>query len=247
MASRNDTVPEPSQTDGVSRRRFLTAASTGVAGAGVVGSALADTLADVPARGPGAPLGGHSERRLHRISPKDTARGGVPESNMSRPECAKPACELFGAAPATRGAAAWSVAGSSRAVRCKSTLGLISVLVPGEGSSGTAQVIALWAFRPLCAERLAPASKPQLELPRACHAAGGKYLIFRVPFGVFRHSMSLFSVDSSGLAKVGVASSSRFPLQIQAVTKLRTVRLQSWLALGKQRRAIGIVWVGLIG
>jgi hypothetical protein len=72
----------------------------------------------------------------------------------------------------------------------------------------TAQVIALWAFRPLCAERLAPASKPQLELPRACHAAGGKYLIFRVPFGVFRHSMSLFSVDSSGLAKVEVASSS---------------------------------------
>jgi hypothetical protein len=39
--------------------------------------------------------------RLHRISPKDTARGGVPESNKSRPECAKAACELFGAAPAT--------------------------------------------------------------------------------------------------------------------------------------------------
>jgi hypothetical protein len=38
--------------------------------------------------------------RLHRISPKDTARGGVPESNKSRPECAKPACKLFGAAPA---------------------------------------------------------------------------------------------------------------------------------------------------
>jgi hypothetical protein len=49
------------------------------------------------------------------LSPRDTARGGVPESNKSRPECAKPAGELFGAAPATPGAATRSVAGSSRA------------------------------------------------------------------------------------------------------------------------------------
>ncbi len=62
MKSRTDTVSEPSESDGVSRRRFLIAASTGVAGAAVAGSVLADTLADVPARGPGALLGGHSER-----------------------------------------------------------------------------------------------------------------------------------------------------------------------------------------
>jgi sulfane dehydrogenase subunit SoxC len=61
MTSKGGTVPKPSDRDGVSRRTFLTAASTGVAGA-VAGSALADTLADVPARGPGAPLGGRSER-----------------------------------------------------------------------------------------------------------------------------------------------------------------------------------------
>jgi sulfane dehydrogenase subunit SoxC len=47
---------------GVSRRRFLEAASTGIAGSIVAGGALADTLADVPAREPGAPLSGHSER-----------------------------------------------------------------------------------------------------------------------------------------------------------------------------------------
>jgi hypothetical protein len=47
------TLPEPSGRDGVSRRRFLTAASTGVAGATVVANAFADTLADVPPRGPG--------------------------------------------------------------------------------------------------------------------------------------------------------------------------------------------------
>jgi sulfane dehydrogenase subunit SoxC len=61
MKSKSDAAPEPSEGEGLSRRRFLTAASAGVAGA-VAGSALADTLADVPARFPGAPLGGHSER-----------------------------------------------------------------------------------------------------------------------------------------------------------------------------------------
>ncbi len=64
MTSRSDAVPEPepSETEGVSRRRFLTAASSGVAAAAVAGGSLAETLADVPARGPGVPLGGHSER-----------------------------------------------------------------------------------------------------------------------------------------------------------------------------------------
>ena len=46
----------------VSRRKFL-AASGGVAGAAVAGgNALADSLADVPPRAPGAPLGKHGER-----------------------------------------------------------------------------------------------------------------------------------------------------------------------------------------
>jgi sulfane dehydrogenase subunit SoxC len=45
---------------GLSRRTLLAAAS--VAGSSVASSALAETLADVPARGPGDPLGGHSER-----------------------------------------------------------------------------------------------------------------------------------------------------------------------------------------
>jgi sulfane dehydrogenase subunit SoxC len=62
MTSRRDTVAKPSERGGLSRRRFLTAASTSVAGATVAGSVLADSLADVPARAPGALLGGHSER-----------------------------------------------------------------------------------------------------------------------------------------------------------------------------------------
>jgi sulfane dehydrogenase subunit SoxC len=77
MTSRIDTVPEPSEREGVSRRTFLTAASTGLAGA-VAGTALADTLADVPARGPGAPLGGHSERSQYvQISRIPEAGPGV--------------------------------------------------------------------------------------------------------------------------------------------------------------------------
>src|SRR5258708_21859821 len=62
MTSRRDTVAKPSERGGLSRRRFLTAASTSVAGATVAGSVLADSLADVPARASGALLGGHSER-----------------------------------------------------------------------------------------------------------------------------------------------------------------------------------------
>ncbi len=61
MTSRNDKVPVPSDQAAVSRRRFLTA-SAGVAGTAVAGRALADTLADVPAREVGEPLSGHSER-----------------------------------------------------------------------------------------------------------------------------------------------------------------------------------------
>ncbi len=61
MASRNDNVPVPLDGGVASRRRFLTA-SVGVAGTVVAGRALADTLADVPAREPGAPMSGRGER-----------------------------------------------------------------------------------------------------------------------------------------------------------------------------------------
>jgi len=70
MIARSGTVAEPSGNDGVSRRRLLIVASTGV-GSVVAGAALAETLADVPPREPGAPLSGHSERsqyvKLSRI------------------------------------------------------------------------------------------------------------------------------------------------------------------------------------
>lgn len=63
------TVAESAAKRGLSRRSLLAAAS--VAGSSFAGAALADTLADVPPRGPGDPLGGRSERskyaRLSRI------------------------------------------------------------------------------------------------------------------------------------------------------------------------------------
>jgi sulfane dehydrogenase subunit SoxC len=52
--SRNDNAPAPSDRDAVSRRRFLTA-SAGVGASALAGRALADTLADVPAREVGPP------------------------------------------------------------------------------------------------------------------------------------------------------------------------------------------------
>jgi sulfane dehydrogenase subunit SoxC len=71
MMSNGDTATGHRENDGVSRRSFLTAASTGIAGSAVAGSALADSLADVPPRGPGAPMSGRSERsqyvKLSRI------------------------------------------------------------------------------------------------------------------------------------------------------------------------------------
>ena len=51
----------PSAQNTLSRRRILTG-SAGMAGIAVTGPALAETLADVPAREVGAPLGGHSDR-----------------------------------------------------------------------------------------------------------------------------------------------------------------------------------------
>jgi sulfane dehydrogenase subunit SoxC len=55
----------------LSRRNFLSSASIGIAGSAVAGGAMADSLADVPPREPGADLSGHSERskyvRIARI------------------------------------------------------------------------------------------------------------------------------------------------------------------------------------
>src|SRR3978361_1774060 len=47
--------------DLLTRRRMLTGAA-GLTGAAIAETALADSLADVPPRGPGAPLSGMSER-----------------------------------------------------------------------------------------------------------------------------------------------------------------------------------------
>ena len=62
MTLRTDAMADISDKRGVSRRIFLAAASTGIAGSTVGGGALADSLADVPAREPGAPLSGRSQR-----------------------------------------------------------------------------------------------------------------------------------------------------------------------------------------
>ncbi len=60
MTPRHNDAAEIANKRTVSRRRFLTAAS--IAGSGFAGRALADTLADVPARAPGGPMSGHSGR-----------------------------------------------------------------------------------------------------------------------------------------------------------------------------------------
>jgi len=96
MMSRNGTAVEALQRDGLSRRRFLTAASVGIAGSPVLGSALADTLADVPAREPGALLSGHSERSqyvqiaripeagpgLRKVDPADAINSKTPLNKL---------------------------------------------------------------------------------------------------------------------------------------------------------------------
>src|SRR3984893_11435909 len=62
MTSEDDNLQRPRIRDVFSRRAFLTATSTGLAGTVITGRAAADTLADVPPREPGADLSGHSER-----------------------------------------------------------------------------------------------------------------------------------------------------------------------------------------
>ncbi len=72
-----------SRSDTMSRRAML-AGATGLAGAAVGGSAKADSLADVPARGPGAPLSGSSERsefvHISRIPESTPGRRSVDPS-----------------------------------------------------------------------------------------------------------------------------------------------------------------------
>jgi sulfane dehydrogenase subunit SoxC len=65
MALRDDGMAGPFLEDAVSRRKFLTGASAGIAGTVVTARAVADTLADVPPREVGADLSGHSERSMY--------------------------------------------------------------------------------------------------------------------------------------------------------------------------------------
>ena len=58
----SDIRQDSPEKNGVSRRTLLSAASVGIAVSTVAGNALADSLADVPDRGPGTPLGAHSDR-----------------------------------------------------------------------------------------------------------------------------------------------------------------------------------------
>ncbi|MGH6713870.1 MAG: sulfite dehydrogenase [Bradyrhizobium sp.] len=65
-------------TAGLSRRKLMTSASLGLAGAVVAASAKAETLADVPAREPGADLGAFSARS------KFVSIGRIPEAGPGR-------------------------------------------------------------------------------------------------------------------------------------------------------------------
>jgi len=77
MTFRTD-ILVPSNRDVVTRRRFLTASAGAAGAAAVAGRARADTLADVPPRELGAPLGGRSERsKFVKISRIPEAGPGV--------------------------------------------------------------------------------------------------------------------------------------------------------------------------
>jgi sulfane dehydrogenase subunit SoxC len=60
MTPKRKTVSEPATKSGLSRRAVLAAAS--ITGSSLANGAFAETLADVPTRGPGDQLSGHSER-----------------------------------------------------------------------------------------------------------------------------------------------------------------------------------------
>src|SRR5260370_8423285 len=90
MTSRNENVTEPSGEDAFSRRKFLTVASAGVAGTVVTGRAVADTLADVPPREPGADLGGPSERskyvQISRIPEATPGKRNIQPNHAPKPQ-----------------------------------------------------------------------------------------------------------------------------------------------------------------
>jgi sulfane dehydrogenase subunit SoxC len=85
MTSKDEKVSGSSARDAVSRRRFLTSASTGMAGTVIAGRAIADTLADVPPREVGADLSGHSERskyvQISRIPEAGPGRRNIDPSD----------------------------------------------------------------------------------------------------------------------------------------------------------------------
>ena len=74
----DDSVANLLTRDTLSRRRFLTATSTGLAGTVAAGRAAADTLADLPPREPGADLSALSERS------KYVQIGRIPEAGPGR-------------------------------------------------------------------------------------------------------------------------------------------------------------------
>ncbi|MGJ4960358.1 sulfite dehydrogenase [Bradyrhizobium sp. HKCCYLRH2015] len=77
-------MPEDYRDEVLSRRWFLTA-TAGAAGAAIAGAASAETLADVPDRGPGADLSAHSERsrfvKLDRIPESTPGKRNVDPSD----------------------------------------------------------------------------------------------------------------------------------------------------------------------
>lgn len=83
---------------GLSRRNFI-AASTSLAGSIVAGKAVADTLADVPPREPGADLGGTSERskyvKIARIPESTPGKRNIDPSDAINSKT--PLDKLFGA------------------------------------------------------------------------------------------------------------------------------------------------------
>ena len=91
-------MPEDSNNEAVSRRRFLTTSAGAAIGTSISGSATADTLADVPPRAPGADLGGHSERSryvsISRIPEAGPGRRNVDPSDAINSK--SPLDKLFG-------------------------------------------------------------------------------------------------------------------------------------------------------
>lgn len=78
MTPPDDTIPGRTASEVLSRRSFLTTASTGIAGAVITGPAAADTLADVPPREPGADLSTFSARS------KYVQIGRIPEAGPGK-------------------------------------------------------------------------------------------------------------------------------------------------------------------